>query len=237
MSDPVTQGVETLLIVDDLAENLAIISELLLPFYQVRAATSGEKALRIVVSDPKPDLILLDVMMPDLDGYQVFDRLLENPKTREIPVIFITALDGSDAELRGLAVGAVDYVTKPIIPPILLARVKLQLELKRARDRLANQNHWLESEVNLRMAENERIQTVTIRALAQLAEIRDPETGHHIVRTQEYVRQLANSLRTIDNLGLSEAEITLMVRCAPLHDIGKIGVPDAILQKAGPLTA
>ncbi|MBF0163785.1 MAG: response regulator [Magnetococcales bacterium] len=237
MFDSQTEEGETLLVVDDLAENLAIISELLHPFYQVRAATSGEKALRIAISDPQPDLILLDVMMPDLDGYQVFERLRQDPKTCAIPVIFITAMDGAEAELRGLSVGAVDYVTKPVIPSVLLARVKLQLELKRARDRLADQNLWLESEVNRRMAENERIQTVTMRALAQLAEIRDPETGHHILRTQAYVRQLTESLSATGYPGLSHAEMMSVVRCAPLHDIGKIGVPDAILRKAGPLSA
>lgn len=238
MFDMRTVDGSTLLIVDDLSENLSIISDLLQPYYEVRAATSGGRALRIASGDAPPDLILLDVMMPDMDGYQVFEQLRLNPKTQNIPVIFITAMDGSAAELRGLTIGAVDYITKPIVPALLLARVRLQLELKHARDRLANQNTWLENEVNRRMAENERMQSVTIHALAHLAEIRDQETGHHIVRTQSYVRQLALSLqaRQRPDDDLTDATIAMLVRSAPLHDIGKVGVPDDILRKPGPLS-
>ena len=228
----------TLLIVDDAVENLTILNTLLLPHYQVRVATSGEKALRIAAAEPRPDLILLDVMMPDMDGYQVFERLRADPATRDIPVIFVTAMDGTEAEMRGLAVGAVDYITKPIVPPVLLARIHTQLELKQARDRLADQNAWLEDEIVQRMMENELTQEVSIRALAYLAETRDPETGNHILRTQGYVFQLALQLRRHPRFAaiLNNGYIRLLSRSAPLHDIGKVGIPDAILQKAGPLT-
>jgi putative two-component system response regulator len=230
---------QTILIVDDSPENLTVLNELLQPQYQVRAATSGEKALRIVDSDPRPDLILLDVMMAGMDGYQVFERLRADPATRSIPVIFVTALDSKKAELRGLEVGAVDYVTKPIVLPVLMARIHTQLELKKARDILANQNLWLEAEVARRMGENELIQEVSIRALAHLAEVRDPETGNHILRTQAYVHRLALALRTHPRFAatLTDRFIRLLTRSAPLHDIGKVGIPDAILQKPGPLTA
>jgi len=229
----------TLLIVDDAVENLAVLNTLLRPYYQVRAATSGEKALRIAATEPRPDLILLDVMMPGMDGYEVFERLRADPDTRGIPVIFLTAMDSTEAEIRGLAVGAVDYITKPIVPPIVLARIQTQLELKQARDRLADQNAWLESEILLRMAENEITQEVSIRALAHLAETRDPETGNHILRTQGYVYQLALHLRFHPRFAnvLNHRYIQLLARSAPLHDIGKVGIPDAILQKPGPLTA
>lgn len=229
----------TILIVDDAPENLAVLSDLLQPVYQVRAATNGAKALRIAASEPRPDLILLDVMMPEMDGYQVFERLRGDTLTRDIPVIFVTAMDSTDAEIQGLDAGAVDYITKPIVPPVVLARVRTQLELKQARDRLSDQNSFLESEIAKRMAENELIQEIGIRALAHIAETRDPETGNHILRTQGYVNQLALDLRQNADYvpSLSDRYIQLLTRSAPLHDIGKVGIPDAILRKPGPLTA
>jgi putative two-component system response regulator len=228
----------TILIVDDTAENLHVLSGLLQSDYRVLAATSGERCLALTRGMPKPDLILLDIMMPGLDGYQTLERLQAEASTREIPVIFITAMSDSEAQLHGLAVGAVDYITKPIDPPIVLARVRTQIELKRARDRLKDQNTWLEAEVARRMAENETIQTVSIRALAHLAETRDPETGQHIQRTQSYVHVLARQLSDHPRFAdfLTERNIDLLVKSAPLHDIGKVGIPDHILLKPGPLT-
>ncbi len=229
----------TILIVDDAIENLMVLDALLRTHYRVSAATSGEKALRLVAEKPQPDLILLDVMMPGLDGYQVFERLRAEPATRDIPVIFVTAMDSVDAELRGLDAGAVDYITKPVVPAIVLARIHTQLELKQARDRLTDQNTWLEAEVARRMEDNEIIQEVGIRALAHLAETRDSETGNHILRTQGYVHELARRLRSHPRFAatLTDHYITLLARSAPLHDIGKVGIPDAILLKPGPLTA
>lgn len=231
-------NLKTILIVDDSPENLTVLSELLNPFYSVRVAISGQKALRIADSSPVPDLILLDVMMPDMDGYQVFERLHANFATSHIPVIFVTAMDSTEAELRGLDVGAVDYIGKPIVPAIVLARVRTQLELKQARDRLAGQNAWLEAEIAKRMAENALIQQVSIRALARLAETRDPETGNHILRTQAYVHQLAIKLQDHHRFAdiLTGHYIDLLTLSAPLHDIGKVGIPDSILLKPGPLT-
>lgn len=228
----------TILLVDDTPENLRILADLLNPLYRVKAANSGAKALNIAKKHPQPDLILLDVMMPELDGYQVFQQLREDPDTRDIPVIFLTAMDSVDAELHGLEVGAVDYITKPIIAPIVMARVRTQLELKMARDRLKDQNHWLEAEVDRRMKENDLIQAVSIRALAHLAETRDPETGNHILRTQGYVQALAENLRDHPRFHtlFTDHYIELLARSAPLHDIGKVGIPDSILQKPGKLT-
>ncbi len=227
-----------LLAVDDAPENLAVLTQLLQDDYRVLAATSGERALRLLACPPHPSLILLDVMMPGLNGYQVFERLRADPATRDIPVIFITAMDSTDSQLRGLELGAVDYITKPINPPVLLARIRTQLELKLARDRLMHQNTWLEAEVARRMAENDLTQLVSIRALAHLAETRDPETGNHILRTQAYVQALARHLRAHPRFGpiLNDRYIDLLTRSAPLHDIGKVGIPDAILLKPGPLT-
>lgn len=230
---------QTILIVDDSPENLSVLSELLQPHFCIRATTSGPRALRIASSSPRPDLILLDVMMPEMDGYQVFERLRSDPGTRDIPVIFVTAMDSPDEEIHGLQVGAADYITKPVVPPIVLARVHTQLELKKARDRLHNLNAYLEAEIAKRMAENELVQEVSIRALAHLAETRDPETGNHILRTQAYVYQLALGLRSLDRFAptLTDHYIQTLARSAPLHDIGKVGIPDAILLKAGRLTS
>ncbi|MEQ8802988.1 MAG: HD domain-containing phosphohydrolase, partial [Haliea sp.] len=187
--------------------------------------------------EPLPDLILLDVMMPELDGHAVLEKLQANPHSRDIPVIFVTALDGEEDQLNGFELGAVDYITKPIMPAVLQARVRTHLELKQARDTLAGHNVWLEAEVSRRMAENDRIQLVSVRALAHLAEIRDPETGNHILRTQGYVRALAARLQEHPrfNAVIDHRYIELLTRSAPLHDIGKVGIPDNILLKPGPL--
>jgi putative two-component system response regulator len=228
----------TILVVDDMPENLGILFELLRPAYRVRGAISGGEALRIAADDLQPDLILLDVVMPGMGGYEVFRLLRTNPVTRDIPVIFVTAMDHMEDEMRGLELGAVDYITKPLRPPVVLARIHTQIELKKARDQLRYQNSVLESEVARRMAENDLTQLVSIRALAHLAEMRDPETGNHIHRTQRYVHTLAVHLRDHWRFGefLTDRNIDLLTRSAPLHDIGKVGIPDHILQKPGKLT-
>ncbi|TCO81498.1 putative two-component system response regulator [Plasticicumulans lactativorans] len=229
----------TILIVDDTPENLDILGELLQPYYRVRVATAGRRALQIAASEPRPDLVLLDVMMPELDGYDVLALLRENPRTRDIPVIFITALDAAEDEEHGLDLGAVDYITKPLRPPVVLARVRTQLDLKRARDWLRDQNAFLEAEVTRRMAENQLIQDVSIHALARLAEIRDSETGNHLLRTREYVRTLALALRDHPGFAafLTPRTIEVLAKSAPLHDIGKVGIPDHVLRKPGALGA
>lgn len=228
----------TILIVDDEPANLSLLTHLLRPLYHVRAANSGGGALRVAGSEPRPDLILLDVMMPGMDGYEVLERLRKDPATADIPVIFVTALAELDDEERGLAQGAADYIAKPIKPALVLARVRTQLEAKHTRDWLMDKNAILEAEVSRRMVENDRTQLVSIRALAHLAETRDPETGKHILRTQNYVRTLALRLARHPRFAasLDPHTIDLLTKSAPLHDIGKVGIPDNILQKPGSLT-
>jgi putative two-component system response regulator len=229
-----------LLIVDDVPANLSVLGDLLHDAgYQVKAATSGRVALRYAAREPRPALILLDVMMPEMDGYRVLAELRQNPATRDIPVIFLTALDNPRDEERGFQHGIADYITKPLQPDVVLARVRNQLLASLARDWLRDKNAALEAEVARRMQENELIQTVSIRALAHLAETRDPETGNHILRTQNYVRLLANRLKAHPRFSatLDDLYIKMLAHSAPLHDIGKVGIPDAILQKAGKLTA
>lgn len=231
-------GGATILIVDDAPENLVVLGEVLSPHFRVRAATSGPAALKIALAEPHPDLILLDIMMPGMDGFAVLERLRAEDATRDIPVIFITAMTGVQDEERGLGLGAADYIAKPIQPAIVLARVRTQLELKQARDWLKDQNAYLEAEVARRMAEIQLIQDVAIRALARLAEVRDPETGEHLLRTQNYVRFLAERLSAHPKYRdiLTPYRLNLIVKSAPLHDIGKVGIPDAILLKPGKLT-
>jgi putative two-component system response regulator len=231
-------GDHTLLIVDDVPENLAILGELLRDGgYRVRAANSGRAALRYAVQEPRPALILLDVMMPEMDGYEVLACLRQDPGTRDVPVIMLTALGGARDEEKGLEMGAADYITKPIQPAVVLARVRTQLEAKQARDWLRDQNAVLEAEIARRMVENDMTQVVSIRALAHLAETRDPETGNHILRTQGYVELLATQLRDHPRFAnvLRDRYIKLLTRSAPLHDIGKVGIPDHILLKPGKL--
>ncbi|MEN9383904.1 MAG: hypothetical protein RL323_1047 [Pseudomonadota bacterium] len=231
------QARNTVLVVDDTRTNLAVMGELLSPLYRVRVANSGARALLAVHSEPRPDLILLDIMMPEIDGYEVMRRLQADPKVRDIPVIFVTAMGADQDEEHGLLLGAVDYVTKPIRPAILLARVKAHLELKRARDWLQNQNAYLEQEVGLRMRENELIKNVSIHALALLAEKRDNETGNHLIRTRSYVQELIEHLQNHPRFAdaLREPQRSMIIRAAPLHDIGKVGIPDHILLKPGKL--
>ncbi|CAK0746469.1 putative cyclic di-GMP phosphodiesterase VC_1348 [Gammaproteobacteria bacterium] len=228
----------TILVVDDTPENLAVLGGLLQPYYRVKVASSGVRALVVATSVPPPDLILLDVMMPGLDGYTVLERLRTQEATRDIPVIFVTALDASEDEELGLSLGAVDYITKPIKPAIVLARVHNHLELKQARDWLRDQNSFLEKEIVRRMHENQVIQDVSIQALANLAEARDFESSNHIRRTQGYVTVLARKLRSNPKYShrLTPRFIDLITKAVPLHDIGKVGIPDNILLKPGRLT-
>ena len=204
-----------ILAIDDTPDNLSLVSAVLRDTYRVKAANNGEKGLSIALSDDPPDLILLDVMMPDLDGHEVCRRLKADPRSRDIPVIFLTAQADVENEQLGLSLGAVDYIVKPLSPPILMARVKTHLRLKEAKDFLANQNRILEARVAERTQQLADLQDVTMVALGSLAETRDSETGNHIRRTQHYMRILALAL----------------------NDIGKVGVPDQILLKPGKLTA
>jgi len=229
----------TVLVVDDTPDNLTLMVGLLKDDYRIKVAASGEKALRIARSESPPDLILLDIMMPQLDGYEVCRQLKADAATREIPVIFLTALTETEDEQRGLELGAVDYITKPVSPPIVKARVRTHLKLKAAADFLRDKNAFLEQEVERRTREVRAIQEVTILALASLAETRDSSTGNHLRRTQLYVKALAEKLRSHPRFkeSLTEGSIALLCKSAPLHDIGKVGIPDRILLKPGRLEA
>jgi putative two-component system response regulator len=236
-------GIHTLersciLIVDDVHEGLHTLMNILRDDYTISAATCGEKALELARRQPQPDLILLDIQMPGMDGYEVCRRLKAEPNTRDIPIIFLTALTQEEDERHGLEVGAEDYITKPISPPIVLARVKIHLSLKATADFLRDKADFLEKEVAKRTREVMAIQDVTIQAMASLAETRDTDTGNHIRRTQFYVRALARKLSTHPRFAsqLTDPAIVTLFKSAPLHDIGKVGIPDRILLKPGRFT-
>ena len=231
---------EVVLIVDDSPENLSVLGDLLQNAgYRVKVANSGRAGLKLAEKPPIPSLILLDIMMPDLDGHEVLRQLRSKLETRDIPVVFLTARDTGEDEEWAFSAGIADYIVKPFRPAIILARVRSQILVRQARRWLVSQNQTLEAEVERRMRENEEIQTVSIRALAHLAETRDDETGMHIQRTQDYVRVLAAHLAAHPRFAstLNSGYIKTLVRSAPLHDIGKVGIPDHILLKPGRLTA
>jgi len=220
-----------ILLVDDNTTNLQLLHETLDGLgYRLLIAKNGKTALAIA-QKANPSLILLDIMMPEMDGYEVCRRLKSDEKTDRIPVIFITALVEEEDEAKGLALGAVDYLSKPFNPELVRARVRIHLELKQYQDHL-------EQLVRERTRRLELTQAVTIESLATLAEYRDPETGGHIKRTQNYVKVLAKQLKEHPRFRdeLNDEVIELLYMSAPLHDLGKIAVPDHILQKAGKLT-
>ncbi|MES2075003.1 MAG: response regulator, partial [Pseudomonadota bacterium] len=225
----------TILVVDDTPDNIDLLCAVLEDDYRTKIAVNGERALKIANGDSKPDLILLDIMMPGMSGYEVCQQLKANPATRDIPVIFVTAMSETADEQLGLGMGAVDYITKPISAPIVLARIKTQLSMKRLHDFLRDQNHFLETEIELRTREIVALQDVTIHTMASLAETRDSETGNHIRRTAHYVKTLAERLRDHPRFAafLTDKTIELLFKSAPLHDIGKVGIPDRILLKPG----
>ena len=231
---------EIVLIVDDQPENLSVLGDLLQGTgYRVKVANNGEVALQLARQLPRPGLILLDIIMPGISGHEVLKQLREDESTRDIPVIFLTAQDSDEDEERAFAAGIADYIIKPIKPAVVLARVRSQLLVRRARHLLEDQNSALEAEVARRMRENELIQAVSIRALAHLAETRDNETGNHLQRTQGYIRLLASRLASNRRFAvtLTPAFVDMLARSAPLHDIGKVGIPDHILLKPGKLTS
>ena len=225
----------TILAVDDTADNLSLITGLLKGRYRLKVANNGETALRLAQSAPLPDLVLLDILMPGLSGWDVCQALKADPATSHIPVVFLTAMNAPEDETRGLEMGAADFIAKPLNPATLLARVATQLKLKASADFLKDKNAFLEDEVGRRTRELAAIQDVTVLALASLAETRDNETGNHIRRTQYYVRFLARRASEHPKFArdLTPAFIETLFKSAPLHDIGKVGIPDRILLKPG----
>jgi len=212
----------TVLVVDDIATNLDLLVETLKDEYRVLAALSGREALDIVYSATPPDIVLLDVMMPEMDGYAVCREIKADLRSRDIPVIFVTARDQEQDQTKGFEVGGVDYITKPVSPAVVLARVRTHLALH-------NQNLALERKVAERSRDLYETRSQIIRRLSVAAEYKDNETGRHILRMSGYCRVLARTA------GLDQEAVDLIHSAAPMHDVGKIGIPDHILGKPAKL--
>ena len=198
-----------ILAVDDEASNLQLLRQILQDHYRLLFAKDGARALELARQE-RPDLVLLDVMMPGMSGYEVCASLKANPDTAAIPVIFVTALTDTADELEGFEAGAVDYITKPVSPPIVRARVRTHLSL-------------------VRMEELRATRLEIVQRLGLAAEYKDNETGLHVIRMSHFSRILGIAA------GMSEVEADDLLHAAPMHDVGKIGIPDRILQKPGPL--
>ncbi|MEZ9231466.1 HD domain-containing phosphohydrolase [Vibrio amylolyticus] len=213
-----------ILVVDDIPDNIHTLSGILSDQFKIKAATSGKKAIQIANTTPKPHLILLDIMMPEMDGYQVCQELKSNPLTSDIPVIFVTAKAEVVDEQKGFELGAVDYITKPISPPIVKARVQTHIALH-------NQNLELAVKVKKRTEQLEQTRLEIIQRLGRAAEYKDNETGMHVIRMSHYSRIIA------EQLDVNERWKELVFQASPMHDIGKIGIPDYVLGKPGKLDA
>ena len=241
-----------IMLIDDDPAVLDTIRECLRPFFAVRIAAAGIKGLELARLNPLPDLVLLDVRLPDMHGYDICQALKEDPLTAEIPVIFLSSHSDAGNVTHGLELGAVDFVSKPVEPAILLARVRTHLRLREAGSLLRDQNHHLEllvkqrthdletrtDELEARTLQLQASQDLTIVALGSIAETRDNDTGNHIQRTRAYVKAMAlrlASLQRYQNSG-DDPQWKLIWKTAPLHDLGKVGIPDQILLKPGKLT-
>jgi putative two-component system response regulator len=214
---------KTILIVDDTAANIDLLKKILGQEFRVKVALSGEQALKVISKNNDIDMLLLDIMMPGMDGYTVCKTLKENPATEHIPVIFVTAMSEELNEEKGLLLGAVDYITKPLKPAITLARIRTHLAMH-------DHNRLLEQKVRERTVELEESRLEIIRQLGRAAEYKDNETGMHVIRVGHVARLIAESMS-----GGSTPWTELMFIASPMHDIGKIGIPDRLLLKPGRL--
>lgn len=214
---------QTVLVVDDIPNNISIMLEVLKDDYAVLVANSGSKALEIARGEHKPDIIVLDIMMPGMNGYQVIEQLKKEELTNHIPVIFVTAINETISEDKGLSMGAVDYITKPYNPELVKKRIKNQLELKQYQDSL-------KKKVEEKTSEIYDTQLQIIHKLGRAAEYKDNETGLHTIRMSKYCYLIAKEY------GVSEDEAKLIETAALMHDVGKIGIADVILLKSGKLT-
>ncbi len=214
----------TVLVVDDTPDNIDLIRGILEPMYDMQVATNGHIALALANREPRPDLILLDVVMPEMNGHDVCRQLKANPQTKDIPVIFITARSEVEDVAYGFSLGAADYITKPMQAAILLARVRTHLSL-------GDERHHLEELVAARTLQLETTQMELIYQLGRAAEFRDNETSAHTLRMAHFSRLLA------ERLGMDSKRATVVMYASMMHDVGKIGIPDDVLLKPGKLTA
>lgn len=213
------------LIVDDNTTNLKLAENALKPHFKVTLLVSGEQALKFLTKN-RPDLILLDILMPGMDGFETIQHIKSNPYTKDIPVIFLTAKAESISEMNGLSLGAADFIAKPFEPEIMLRRVEMQIELSLYRNQL---EHLVKEKTNM----VEKLQDVLTSSITELVEFRDKVTGGHAKRTQKYFEVFVNYLKTLPMYApvLTNDVIIDMLRAAPLHDVGKVGINDNVLTK------
>lgn len=228
---------QVILVVDDDTSNLALAQKILGKEYRIAAANSGKVALKYLENNC-PNLILLDINMPEMDGFQVLEEVQRMERFSHVPVIFLTADNDPETETRCFATGAVDFVAKPFIPDVLISRVKKTLELEIYR---ANLEHMVEEQTRIITARTRRISQIqeqVIMGMATLIETRDNSTGKHVKNTMTYVRMIASELKARNIYAdiLTEDYIMNVYKAAPLHDVGKIKISDAILRKPGKLT-
>ena len=228
-----------ILIVDDNPENLHLLANALLSEgYLVRAAPNGEMAITMAMNET-PDLVIMDINMPDMDGYQVCDHFKAEPTLKSVPIIFLSAMQDTDAKVLAFNHGGVDYATKPFIFEELLARVSTHIELHQLQQDLEQRNESLNQTVFAQQQEISAAQLSTIVALAKLAESRDDDTGLHIDRVGSFSRRLAQAAQNHSNRNaeLDDHYVEMIYHASALHDIGKVGIADAILQKPGKLNS
>lgn len=228
---------EVILVVDDDTANLMLAKKILGGDFRIAAANSGEAAIRYLENN-RPDLMLVDINMPDMDGFELFEKMKANPQWRSISVIFLTADKSEETEIRCFHAGAVDFVGKPFLPDILNSRVKRTLELERYRNSLEKMVEEQSQQLTGAFRRISDMQEHVIVGMANLIESRDGSTGKHVKNTQTYVRMIAEEM---EHRGLfadiiNRNYIERLCKAAPLHDVGKIQVPDSILQKPGKLT-
>ncbi|MCL1809694.1 MAG: response regulator [Clostridiales bacterium] len=223
---------DIILIVDDIETNRAILEEILKDKYETVSAENGMVAMSLMLSGSvRPSIVLLDIMMPEMDGYEVLEMMKNNVLTERVPVVFITAADAESNETKGLGRGAVDYISKPFNPEIVLARVATHLRLHHYSERL-------ELMVQEKVEELVRSKEKMLETMANIIECRNLESGNHVKRTKELMRILAECLNENPSMErcITEAEVDIMAKSAPLHDIGKISISDTVLLKPGRLT-
>jgi putative two-component system response regulator len=225
-----------ILVVDDEDRNLRLMEAMLVPLgYRIQTAKNGEQALDVVAQEPV-DVILLDVMMPVMDGFEVAARLKSDPETKIIPIVMVTALQAREDRIKAIEAGADDFLTKPVDKTEMRARVASLVKVKAYHDHMRNHQKELETQVAERTRDLEqafaRIKSVSLEAIYRLtraAEYKDEDTGSHIQRMSNYAAAIAR------NMGLGERVSESILYATPMHDIGKIGIPDRILLKPGKL--
>ncbi len=228
---------KTVFLVDDNATNLAVGKAALAEYYKVLTLDSGERLLKVLEKNI-PDLILLDIEMPEMNGYDTIKVIKSKKETENIPIIFLTAKSDGDSELKGLSMGAIDYIIKPFSPPLLLKRIEVHLLVESQKRELRKYNDHLQEMVEEKTRSVVKLQDAILKTMVELVERRDYSTGGHIERTTLYLGVLLKAMqkRNLQMEIISSWDIDLVLRSAQLHDVGKVAIRDSILQKPGRLT-